>query len=96
MTWKHALPVRGGAAVWGGGSIGVAEKAELESHWWGCEGCTVWLLCAWSYQFQAKDKKNDMIHCDSKKTKEWPQICVFSDSRIVIDDKREGYRTEDI
>lgn len=28
VTWKHALPVRGGATVWGGGSIGVAEKAE--------------------------------------------------------------------
>lgn len=27
-TWKHALLVRGGAVVWGGGSIGFGEKAE--------------------------------------------------------------------
>lgn len=27
-TWKHALLVWGGAVVWGGGSIGFAEKAE--------------------------------------------------------------------
>jgi hypothetical protein len=30
-TWKHALLVWGGAVVWGGGSIGFAEKAVRQA-----------------------------------------------------------------
>lgn len=74
VTWKHALPVRGRATVWGGGSIGVCWKGWAKVG--AAESCRCCLVPPWKSEIgrqgERKQRNGQFSACfDSPQYRGW-------------------------